>query len=458
MMLRRLKDVLWALVFIAGLALIVRFTRGLGAATSLSDEMPWGIWKVLNMVAGVALSTGGFAFAAAVHIFRIRRLQPLLRPALLVACLGYACSCAALFVDIGLPMRIWHPLVHWNAHSFLFEVAWCVMIYLSVALVEVSPIALEGSKHAWILKVLKAISPPLIILGITLSTLHHTTLGSLFLVSPSRLHALWYTPGLPVHFFLSALGAGIMSLILVTLVVSRLYRSGLAVRAVRPAAVVAGVVLSLYFVTKVVDLVRRGAVDLLAVPQWETALYAAELLLGVLVPIVLVMVPRFRRSNRLLGTAAALTVAGLLLNRLDVGILGFLRSSGATYTPSFAEIAISLGIPAGAGLVFLYCVERFRVFTAEGEPVALMSPETAGEPVVRRLRPAFVRLSFVFVVSASLAAGFFPVASASGSALGPHVHRPLQVGDEPGRLIIDGDRDGDAVFFPHERPASRATT
>ena len=140
---RFFKDLLWVLALAGALAIVFRLWYGLGPTTELSDAVPWGLWKILNMVAGVALATGGFTVGFLVYVLRIERFRPLVKPAILVAFLGYGSSCFALLLDIGLPHRIWHPILMWNGHSFLFEVAWCVMLYFTVTMVELSPTVLE---------------------------------------------------------------------------------------------------------------------------------------------------------------------------------------------------------------------------------------------------------------------------------------------------------------------------
>ena len=137
------KDVLWFLVFAGAVAIVLRLWYGLGATTNLSDAVPWGLWKILNMVAGVALATGGFTIGLLVYVLGLERLRPLVKPAVLIAFLGYGSSVFALFLDIGLPHRIWHPFVMWNPRSFLFEVAMCVATYFALTVAELAPTLLE---------------------------------------------------------------------------------------------------------------------------------------------------------------------------------------------------------------------------------------------------------------------------------------------------------------------------
>ena len=125
---RVFKDVLWVIALAGLVAAVLRLWFGLGATTNLSDSLPWGFWKILNMVGGVALSTSGFMVGLLVYVLRMERFRPYVKPAILIAFLGYGCSCLALLFDIGLPHRFWHPIFMWNFNSFLFEVCWCVLL------------------------------------------------------------------------------------------------------------------------------------------------------------------------------------------------------------------------------------------------------------------------------------------------------------------------------------------
>ncbi len=172
----------------------MRFTRGLGPSTNLNDQFPWGIWIGFDVLCGVMLAAGGFTLTAAVHIFNIKRLHPIVRPTILTAFLGYVLVCVALMYDLGRPYRIWHPLVMRNPHSVMFEVAYCVMLYTTVLSLEFSPIVLERFNLQKPLKIVRAVLIPLVILGVILSTLHQSSLGTVYLIMPEKLHPLWYTP------------------------------------------------------------------------------------------------------------------------------------------------------------------------------------------------------------------------------------------------------------------------
>src|SRR6201993_5512842 len=174
---RRIQWTFWRVVFVlvllAGLyGTFLRFTGGLAASTNLSDRFPWGIWIGFDVLCGVMLAAGGFTLTAAVHILNIKRLQPIVRPTILTAFLGYLLVCVALMFDLGRPYRIWHPLIMRNPHSVMFEVAYCVMLYTTVLSLEFSPIVLERFNLEKPLKIVRAALIPLVILGVILSTLH----------------------------------------------------------------------------------------------------------------------------------------------------------------------------------------------------------------------------------------------------------------------------------------------
>ena len=454
----RLKGLLWIVAVFGVVAIVARLAGGLGAVTDLSDAMPWGMWKILNMVAGVALATGGFVLAATVYIFGLKKYQPVVKPAVVIAMLGYGSSCFALFLDIGLPHRIWMPIFFWNDHSFLFEIAWCVMLYFTVTILEVSPMVLETYRFGRVARWLHKVSLPIVIAGITFSTLHHTSLGSLFLAMPARLNPLWFTPALPVLFFLSAIGAGIMTVVLVSIGYSYFYRRPADTGVLTGLARGSAVILAIYLVVKLVDLALRGQLGLLVSGQWESGFFWAELLLGALIPIGLVAFAHKRNSLPGLVAAASFAVVGLVLNRLNVGITGLIRMSDVSYFPSLAEISLSLGLFAMAGLVFFFMVENFPVF--EGTPARqwvgqIDEAESRAEPgrswACHSIMIGPARITLVIALAFPLAVGLFARDALHGIHLAKEtVHVPLGIDGARTVLEIDGNRNGTGVLFKHQ--------
>ncbi len=373
-----------SLLWIAAIGfLIARYFFGLGAATALNDYMPWGLWIAFKL-ACVACAAGGFTFAATVYVFRLEQYRPIVRTAVLTGLIGYSTFIISLIFDLGRWYNIWHPVVMWNPHSVMFEVAWCVMLYTTVLLFEFSPAPLErlGLVRAqrWVHKV----TIPLVILGVILSTLHQSSLGSLYLIMPVKLDALWWTPFLPVFFFTSAVAAGIAMMMVVPCINASVFKCAVQNKMLSSLAHPAAFVLSLYLVLKVIDYTWRGVWGSVLTLTPHSVLLWLELGLGVLLPILLLASSRAQAEASFRFRAALLVIGGTVLNRFNVAFFGFtdfLSSVDATYVPSLGEWVITLALLTGAFAVYALAVKLLPVLP-EG-PVAVREPADLGEPVLQ---------------------------------------------------------------------------
>jgi Ni/Fe-hydrogenase subunit HybB-like protein len=374
---------LWLMV-LGGLGVaVLRYVNGLGAVTNLSDRFPWGLWIGFDIMSGVALAAGGFTVAVLVHVFHQERYHPLLRPAIVTGFLGYLLVITALLVDLGRPYRIWHALIMWNPHSVMFEVAWCVMLYTTVLTLEFGQVVLEHQGRTALLRMTQLALPPLVIAGVILSTLHQSSLGSLFLIVPGKLHPLWYTPLLPLLFFVSAVAVGLAMVTVEAHASARIFRRALELDLLRDLDRGASAVLSIYLVLRVADLVVRGAWTQAFAPTIESLMFNLEMGLGVILPLGLLAQPIARRTGRGIGAASLLVVLGVVLNRLNVAVTGMLAGSGAHYVPSWMEVQITLAIVAGGILTYLWIAEHLPVFAGDIAPTAC-APRRPTEPT----RPA----------------------------------------------------------------------
>jgi len=347
-----LRSIFWRVVALAILAagawaVFVRFTQGLGQATNLSDKYPWGLWIGFDILCGVGLAAGGFAITTAVYILHLERLRPIVRPTILTAFLGYMLVIAALMVDLGRPWNIWRAVFWWNPHSVMFEVAWCVMLYSTVLALEFSPILFERLKWHRATKMVKAVIVPLVGLGFLLSTLHQSSLGSLYLILPTRLHPLWYSPILPVLFWLSAISVGLAMVIFEGGLSARAFGRALEFDILQSVAKGMGFLLGIFLAVRFLDLGWRGSLSYAfrfsGPGSYEAAMFWLEVALMGL-PILLVAVPRIRATPQALFACAAMVVGGFLVNRLNVSTTGLEASSGVRYLPSWMEIAVTLSI------------------------------------------------------------------------------------------------------------------
>jgi Ni/Fe-hydrogenase subunit HybB-like protein len=380
------KLTFWKFVFLCILALaayatFVRFTHGLGASTHLSDRFPWGIWIGFDVLCGVMLAAGGFTLTAAVHILNIKRLRPIVRPTILTAFLGYLLVCVALMYDLGKPYNIWHPLIMRNPHSVMFEVAYCVMLYTAVLALEFSPIVLERFNLQKPLEVVRAVLIPLVIFGVILSTLHQSSLGSLYLIMPEKLHPLWYTPLLPVFFFLSAIAVGLAMTIFESSMSAKHFGEHLELPIIQELGRVLLVVLAIYGILRFEDLLHRDALKLIFRPGYETYLFWIETALTLILPLILLLQKKVRATAGGLYVTAVLVLLGFITNRLNVSITGLESSAGLRYIPKWTEFAVTAFIIAVGFALFGLAVKYLPIFPVQ-TVYARQEPEAASTGVL----------------------------------------------------------------------------
>ncbi len=452
---RKFKFSLWLLAGLATAVAVCRYLFGLGVTTNLSDATPWGLWIGFDVMSGVALAAGGFIITATVYIFRLERFHSIVRPTVLTAFLGYMAVAVGLLFDLGLPWNIWHMIVFWNPHSPLFEVGWCVMLYLTVLSLEFFPVpAEEFSALARARRFLLKFRLPLVLLGIGLSTLHQSSLGSLFLIMPYFLHPLWYSPILPALFLISAIGLGLQMVMLESHVTGYLYHRKPETDLMAGLGRAARWVLLLYLAVRFGDLAVRGQLARVWQPEWQVAMFWVELSIMAIVPVILLSIPRVLHGRVGQWTTAAIGVSGVVLNRIDVGGLMQAGRGNGLYLPSWTEIAISAGVVSGAILAFLFFIEHFKVWERrpvdpEADPLKLPELDKVGAtwlgvPSVAN-RTVY---SLAFIVAASV--GFALISPQPASSRGV-VPTPAQRALGGDTLWIDGNRDGFGVSFPHEK-------
>jgi Ni/Fe-hydrogenase subunit HybB-like protein len=384
---RRLPRItVWRAIFAAILlsgayATYLRVVYGLGGSTNLSDKFPWGLWIGFDVMCGVGLAAGGFTLVAMVHIFNIKQYRPVLRPAILTAFLGYLLVTLGLLYDVGRPDRMWHPLVMWNPHSVMFEVAWCVTLYSTVLFLEFLPIVFERFGLHKPIEWIHRISVPMMILGVLLSTLHQSSLGTLFLIVPEKLYPLWYTPVLPLLFFVSAIAVGLAMTIFESWHSARAFGRALELPLLASIGRVLAVAMSVYLWIRFLDLLHRDAFGLLLRNRTETWLFLLEIALAV-VPTALLYQARIRRSPAALYVCAVMVVFGFIANRLNVGITGLEAGSGTHYIPKWSEVAVTLSLVAIGFAIFRVIGQYFPVFEAHStEPAPATREVKEADPL-----------------------------------------------------------------------------
>ncbi|MCG6962031.1 MAG: Ni/Fe-hydrogenase cytochrome b subunit [Acidobacteria bacterium] len=481
------RAVLWLVVGIAAVVAVNRFARGLGATTALTDATPWGLWIGFDVLAGVALAAGGFVIAATVYIFHLDRYHAIVRPAVLTAFLGYVAVVLGLLMDLGRPWNIWRPMLFWQPHSPLFEVAWCVMLYLTVLALEFAPVVFEGLRLERPLRIMRRLTLLLVIAGIGLSTLHQSSLGTLFLLARDRLHPLWYSPILPLLFLVSAVALGLMMVTCESLASSWLFRHRPEWPLLGGLTRAAAVVSLLYLALRLGDLAWRHQLVYLLEGSWASVLFVFEIGISAVVPALLFLLPSTRTSHAGVATGAVLGVGGFVLYRADVGGIAHLAVGGHHYVPALTEIVVSAGVVSAMALVFLFLVERFPVWEERpqvpGHFTAPMRDRVTGTffggPWFSRAHLGAAGLALGMVLGVALVEADAPTSAAARlrpvpaarTALIREVKRnpspghrlevlsPEQVTQDPdgieAALLVGGGRNGRVVLFPHQAHQQR---
>ncbi|MBI5962360.1 MAG: Ni/Fe-hydrogenase cytochrome b subunit [Chloroflexi bacterium] len=375
------SPLVWVLLTLMGIAFVVammRYAFGIGVISDLSYSYPWGFWISFDLFTGVAISSGGFLMAGTVYILRIKEFEPLLRPSVLTAFLGYIMVAIALLVDLGQPLRIWYMMIHWNHTSVLLEIGICVMSYLTVLAIEFAPVVLERfPKVHKVAHLIHKFIMPFVIFGVVLSTLHQSSLGSLLLIQPSKLHPLWWTPILPIMFFASAISIGLAMIILESSLSSRYFQRGLETHLLAKLAKAIPVALVIYGLLKFGELAVAGDFGYLFTSGTMSILFWAEILIGVITPIIWLSIKKNRESANGLLTGAIIVLGGMILNRFNVSWFAVKHPdplfymptfmSNVKYFPTLPEVAVSLGIFAAGILAFGLAAKYLPVFEAEHE-------------------------------------------------------------------------------------------
>jgi Ni/Fe-hydrogenase subunit HybB-like protein len=352
-----------------GLALgLLRLLVGLGPTTNLSDSYPWGLWIVYD-VFFIPFSAGAFMISAITHIYNQEEYHVIARPVVLAGFVGYLFVVLILLMDLGRWHKFYNILIpwYWNPHSFMFEVSMCITVYTGVLIMEVAPAILERLRWQKPLRLLRVVTVLIAGVGIVLSSLHQSSLGSLFLLVRYRLHPLWWTPQLPLLFFTSAAFSGLSMAIFVAVISFKAFGKRLKLDLLSDLAKIVFIMLGLYLALKVTDLAMNRELGLIFSEGWLSLLFIAEMVVGVIAPMFILANRQMRQSSLGLFLGSGFVLLGLGLNRVNVALLGLKAPSGAVYFPHWIELAISLAAIAAGVLIFAVAARFLPIIQEAGE-------------------------------------------------------------------------------------------
>jgi len=366
-------------IILLGLGLIIyRFINGIGSVTNLTQETPWGIWIGFDVVTGVAFAGGAYVLTFMVYILKMNKYHSIVRITVLNGFLAYVFYAGALLLDLGRPWNVINPIIgnSFGTSSVLFLVAWHFMLYMLAELIEFSPAIAEwlGARRAH--KILSGMTIAAVIFGITLSTLHQSGLGALYLMAKDKIHPLWYSEFIPVLFLVSSIFAGLSMVIFEGTISHKVFGNQISEKNHKAepgilhglSKICAGAMFA-YFFLQLLVFIHNKNWDLLNTPMgyW----FLLEMIGFVLFPMLLFFYSYRRNNILLIRLAAILTMLGIILNRLNVSVIGFKWDAAVHYIPSWMEIVVTLSVIFTEIWIFRWVINRM--------PVLRESPKWAKE-------------------------------------------------------------------------------
>jgi Ni/Fe-hydrogenase subunit HybB-like protein len=354
--------VLALVVAIAGILIIKRFIFGIGAVSNLSDGYPWGIWIAYDVVAGTAIACGGYAMALLVYVFNKGEYHPLVRPALMASMFGYTLAGLSIMVDIGRYWQAYNLFLPWhtNLNSIMFEVAFCVSLYIFILWMEFSPTFAEWLQAKGLKKMLDRVMFVFIAIGVLLPTMHQSSLGTLMVIAGKKLSPLWQTGFLPLLFLISAIAMGFAIVIFESLLSSVGFKRELETPILGKIAAIIPQLLGLYLIIRFGDLVFRGALGQIFSFDFKSLMFIIENVLYVISMIMLLSAANRKSAQKLFVAAVSLLLAGSVY-RFNAIIIGFDPGQGWQYFPSFSELMITFGVISVEILAYLIFVKKLPV-------------------------------------------------------------------------------------------------
>jgi len=358
---------------IVGLGILyVRFTEGLGAVTNLSQQFPYGFWIGFDVMTGVALAGGAYVICFVVYIMRVEKYHCIVRATVLNGLLAYIFYAGALTLDLGRPWHIINPIIgnSFGYNSVLFLVSWHFLLYMTVEFVEFSPVVAEWAHMEKLRKFLNGLTLGAVILGITLSMLHQSGIGALFLMAKPKIHPLWYSEFIPILFFVSSIYAGLSMIIFEGTITHRVFRDLIGEKTHHSHEDIvfglgkgAAITMFVYYFFQALLFIHEGRWKLIndAWGYW----YLVEVIGFVLIPCCLFAYAVRNRRIGIIRVAAVMALLGVILNRQNMCVIAFHWDAAVKYYPSWQEIVVTLMIVFTEIWVFRWIVTRMPVFSKE---------------------------------------------------------------------------------------------
>ena len=348
--------------------IVIRFIYGIGSITNLTQEVPWGLWIGFDVVTGVAFAGGAYVVTFMVYILNIQKYKPIVRVTVLNGFLAYVFYAGALLLDLGKPWNVINPIIgnNFGVSSVLFLVAWHFLLYMIAQLIEFSPAIAEWLGAKKIRKILSWMTLGAVIFGITLSTLHQSGLGALYLMAKEKIHPLWYSEFIPILFFVSSIFAGLSMVIFEGSISDRVFSDQISEKdhmahkgILHGLSKICAFTMLVYFFLHIVVFVHGK--HWLYLGSRMGAWYLVEMLGFVILPMILYFIAYRTRNINLVKVTSVLTMLGIIINRLNVTVIAFKWDAPTHYVPSWQEIVVTLTVLSIEIWIFRWVVRRLPV-------------------------------------------------------------------------------------------------
>ena len=364
-------------IITAAIILVQRFTSGIGSVAHTVQERPWGLWINLNVITGVAFAGGAYVITFMVYILGLKQYKPIVRATVLWALLSYMFYAGALLLDLGRPWKVINPIIgnSFGISSVLFLVAWHFILYMGSLFIEFSPTWTEWASLKRQRKFFASLTLGVVIFGITLSTLHQSGLGALFLMAKPKIHPLWYSEFIPLMYFISSIFAGLSLVIVLEAINLKVFRKQMSEKhrkTNRPISLklarVCAVSMFVYLAMTILMFIHGK--DYAYIGSSWGVWFLFEIIGFVLIPGILFLLAYKRQNLSLVIFAAAITIAGIILNRLNVSTIAYLWYDNSLHFPTWKEIVVSLAVIFVQLIVFKWIARRMPVYSDPPEWVA----------------------------------------------------------------------------------------
>jgi Ni/Fe-hydrogenase subunit HybB-like protein len=377
---------------------------GLGPSSGMNDLYAWGIWKTFNIMVLTGLGSGGFSIGIAAWIFGRHRLHTVLRTAVLSSFLVYASGLMLLGVDVARPWNfVWILMPwHWNAHSPMLEIGFCMPLYTAFPLLleNIAP-ALDWARDRWpelaaicegCEHLLKQIYPWTLGLAFLLPAMHQSSLGALMLLAGNQVHPLWQTPLLPLFYVWAAAFMGFAFVMVLLLVAHLAWQRSIDLNVLSDMSRITAWLIVAWLGLRVVDVTVRRVAYLAFQPTMASALFAAEVVILAVSAYLLFASAAWHSARQAFVGSCLAAIAGMLY-RFDPTTLVFHPRAGTFYFPSVIELLISVGFICLAAAVFSVLVKVLPIMPESLQVWRAMESVQGIQPVESSRAIAYHRLA-----------------------------------------------------------------